>query len=118
MRFVRGQTLQEKAADYHRRRAKRKAGPLKLREAGERAAAEAEYTKARGLAEDLIKESGGKPAADDLAILADALAGLSRLGGPSAAGLLQEAVTRYEEALAVCPAHAGYRLKLDAAQKK
>jgi tetratricopeptide (TPR) repeat protein len=107
-----------RTASYRREYARTLAERARMRPAGERAAAEAEYTKARALAEELIKESGGKPAADDLVILTDALVGLSRPGEPSAADLLRQAVTRYEEALAVCPAHVRYRLKLDAARKK
>jgi tetratricopeptide (TPR) repeat protein/tRNA A-37 threonylcarbamoyl transferase component Bud32 len=108
-----------RTASYRREYAWALVERARMRPAGERAAAEAEYTKARGLTEGLIKESGGKPAADDLVILGDALAGLSRLGEPAAAAdLLRQAVTRYEEALAICPAHTRYRLKLDAARKK
>jgi tetratricopeptide (TPR) repeat protein/tRNA A-37 threonylcarbamoyl transferase component Bud32 len=80
--------------------------------AGNQAAATADYRTAREVSEKLIAESEGKPAADDLANLADALSGQ---GGADA---LQQAVGRYEKALAICPAHIEYRRKLETAKAR
>jgi serine/threonine protein kinase len=99
-------------ASYRREYARGLIARAQLRKS-DGAAAGADYRTARELSETLIAESEGKAAADDLLNLADALVGLA---GPAGADSLRQAVARYEEALAICPAHAECRRKLEAAR--